>query len=174
MRSRDRFNEEEQAYLRSLAAVSRVTATRITYTTAFREECMRRYWQGESGVQIFRESGLGPEVIGYKRIERCIARWRGDRPPVESHAHMHRIMVPDTTSEGADAASLHHRIVEDERIIVLQVRRIQELEDQIARMRAELRDTPNDADEALGAAGHAAEDSATSAVPAAAQPLAEA
>lgn len=29
---------------------------------------------------MFRKAGLGPEVIGYKRIERCVARWRDLAP----------------------------------------------------------------------------------------------
>ena len=70
------FSAEEVAYLTALPAVSGVVRGRISYTCRFREECMRRYRQGESPVRIFREAGLGPELIGYKRIERCISRWK--------------------------------------------------------------------------------------------------
>ncbi|MFR1605449.1 MAG: hypothetical protein ACLSUZ_02065 [Bifidobacterium pseudocatenulatum] len=27
---------------------------------------------------IFREAGLDPKIIGYKRVERCIARWKAE------------------------------------------------------------------------------------------------
>lgn len=37
---------------------------------------MRRYLRGESARKIFRESGLDPEMIGNKRIERCVSRWK--------------------------------------------------------------------------------------------------
>ncbi len=37
---------------------------------------MERYYAGESPAAIFREAGLDPSLIGYKRIERSIARWR--------------------------------------------------------------------------------------------------
>ncbi|WP_346680962.1 hypothetical protein [Enorma massiliensis] len=37
---------------------------------------MERYYAGESPAAIFRETGLDPSLIGYKRIERSIARWR--------------------------------------------------------------------------------------------------
>ena len=30
---------------------------------------------GESPTVLFREAGLGPELIGEKRIERCMHRW---------------------------------------------------------------------------------------------------
>lgn len=42
---------------------------------------MERYAVGESPAGIFREAGLDPALIGYKRIERAIARWRKDLAP---------------------------------------------------------------------------------------------
>ena len=39
---------------------------------------MRRYHEGESPTKIFNDAGLYSSLIGYKRIERCIARWRAD------------------------------------------------------------------------------------------------
>lgn len=71
-----KFTIKERAYLSSLPAVKNVSATRIKYEEWFRTECMCRYDAGESPVAIFREAGLDPELIGYKRIERCIARWK--------------------------------------------------------------------------------------------------
>lgn len=74
---RGKFNARERAYLQSLPAVESVTETgRIFYSDEFRRECMRRYNMGESPVRIFNEAGLYSSLIGYKRIERCIARWR--------------------------------------------------------------------------------------------------
>lgn len=70
------FTLEEAAYLRSLSAVSEVSPVRITYSEEFKRSCVRRYKAGESPVRIFREAGLDPSLIGYKRIERCVARWK--------------------------------------------------------------------------------------------------
>ena len=70
------FIPEEIRYLKSLPAVAEVTAKRITYTDEFKRYCIRRYNEGGSPVRLFREAGLDPALIGYKRIERCIARWR--------------------------------------------------------------------------------------------------
>lgn len=75
-RSETLFSAREIRYLQSLPAVANVTPTRISYTKAFRDECMYRYWNGESPVEIFRRAGLDSALIGYKRIERCFARWR--------------------------------------------------------------------------------------------------
>lgn len=72
------FSEEMVGYLRSLPAVAAVSRSRIVYADWFREECMRRYQAGEHPVDVFREAGLDPKLIGYKRIERAIARWRTD------------------------------------------------------------------------------------------------
>ena len=72
------FTLEEAAYLRSLPAVKEVSASRITYANWFKVECVRRYLKGEPARKIFREAGLEPSLIGNKRIERCVSRWKSD------------------------------------------------------------------------------------------------
>ncbi|WP_346973266.1 hypothetical protein [Bifidobacterium adolescentis] len=47
----------------------------VIFTTQFQDEVTLRYLQGERPSEIFRSHNLGPEVLGYKRIERCIYRW---------------------------------------------------------------------------------------------------
>lgn len=73
-----KFTAKERAYLMSLPAVESVTPERIFYAERFKAECMRRYHEGESPTKIFNDAGLYSSLIGYKRIERCIARWRAD------------------------------------------------------------------------------------------------
>jgi len=70
------FSPEEIKYLKSLPAVAEATAKRITYTDDFKRYCVVHYNEGASPVRMFREAGLDPALIGYKRIERCLARWR--------------------------------------------------------------------------------------------------
>lgn len=70
------FTKEEVAYLYSLPVVSRVIDGRITYNKSFKRECVRQYLSGCPPSRIFREAGLDLELIGYKRIERCMSRWR--------------------------------------------------------------------------------------------------
>lgn len=70
------FSPEEIKYLKSLSAVAEATAKRITYTDDFERYCVVHYNEGASPVRMFREAGLDPALIGYKRIERCLARWR--------------------------------------------------------------------------------------------------
>ncbi len=74
--SRQSFTDEERAYLRALPAVAELRGDTIVYDEAFRASCMKRYYAGESPASIFREAGLDPALIGHKRIERAIARWR--------------------------------------------------------------------------------------------------
>ena len=79
------LSPEERAYLELLPAVKHVTQTRIIYEEAFKRECVRRYYAGARPVAMFREAGLDPDLIGYKRIERCIARWkRAYGPEIQS------------------------------------------------------------------------------------------
>lgn len=67
---------DELQMLRDLPAVANVSKDRITYSNAFKHVCVIRYLAGESPTKIFREAGLPPELIGYKRIERSVARWK--------------------------------------------------------------------------------------------------
>ena len=84
------FSIREVEYLESLPAVDRVRSGRIVYNDAFKRDCIRRYRNGESPAEIFRSAGLDSALIGYKRIERSIARWKatlgddGEPPTVPS------------------------------------------------------------------------------------------
>lgn len=71
-----KFTAKERAYLLTLPAVESVTQGRIFYTEEFKADCMRRYHEGDSPARIFAEAGLYSDLIGYKRIERCVSRWR--------------------------------------------------------------------------------------------------
>lgn len=71
-----KFTAKERAYLASLPAVKSVSPSHIRYTDRFKVEVMCRYNAGESPSAIFREAGLDPKLIGYKRIERSVARWK--------------------------------------------------------------------------------------------------
>ncbi len=73
------FTLNEAAYLRSLPVVKDVSATRITYSDKFKVECVRRYLKGDSARRIFRDAGLEPSLIGVKRIERCVSRWKNTK-----------------------------------------------------------------------------------------------
>lgn len=71
-----KFTAKERAYLLTLPAVESVTQGRIFYTEEFKADCMRRYHEGDSPARIFAEAGLYSDLIGNKRIERCVSRWR--------------------------------------------------------------------------------------------------
>ena len=76
MRGGGAFSDEEIQLLRGLPAVANVTRDRITYSDTFKQVCTIRYLAGESPTKIFREAGLPPDLVGYKRIERSVARWK--------------------------------------------------------------------------------------------------
>ena len=84
--SESSFTDEEVRYLLSLSAVESVHRGRIRYSTLFKRECMRRYLAGDSPSAIFSEAGMPSSLIGYKRIERSIARWRQSLTSVETAA----------------------------------------------------------------------------------------
>lgn len=95
------FSGELVAYLRSLPAVAGVSSTRIVYADWFRRDCVRRYRAGEHPVDLFREAGLDPKLIGYKRIERAFARWRAEaRVPALPAGRPRK--APNDPAESAD------------------------------------------------------------------------
>lgn len=152
-----RFSEQEIRYLKGLPAVENATESRIVYSDRFKDECLRQWRAGESVTKVFRAAGLPPELVGYKRIERAISRWRGseDRIRRQVHASGSRsdtfaapfggadpaAMAPETASWNADAVSdaLAGRMTPgfDVRdiLIVQQIRRIAELEQQVDALR---------------------------------------
>lgn len=101
MRSGEAFSDEEIQLLRGLPAVSNVTRDRITYSDTFRQVCTIRYLAGESPTKIFREAGLPPELVGYKRIERSVARWK--------EAAIKSVSGSDTMTDGEIIAQLAAR-----------------------------------------------------------------
>ena len=100
------FTAKTRKYLGSLDAVESVTQYRICYSKEFRDDCMRRYAEGGSPAAIFREAGLDPKIIGYKRVERCIARWKAEDAENPTYLKLVKI-YQDTTAvqDGVLAAS---------------------------------------------------------------------
>ena len=52
---------------------------RITYSREFQVRCMAQYLRGNGPTSIFASAGLNPKIVGSKRIERAIARWKAIR-----------------------------------------------------------------------------------------------
>ena len=99
------FSREEIAYLYSLPAVTRVANGRISYAENFKRECVRQYKAGKSPTRIFREAGLDPELVGYKRAERCLARWKAQYDAGGGASLRRTPSGPPSTRRHADTAS---------------------------------------------------------------------
>ncbi|WP_137656461.1 hypothetical protein [Bifidobacterium moukalabense] len=74
------FDENTRSYLTGLRAVDRCGETRIRWNHDFAEETIRHVRAGGSPTRLFEQAGCGPKIIGRKRIERCIARWKAAWP----------------------------------------------------------------------------------------------
>lgn len=124
-----KFTKTEIHYLKMLPAVANVTSARITYSDEFRDEATRRYLAGESPVRIFREAGLDPKLVGYKRIERSFARWKTDHEAGR---------VKQTGRQPVDPVADGAGLKDDprDRLIVRQALRISQLEQEVTRLRA--------------------------------------
>lgn len=135
------FSAEEVAYLKTLPAVADATVKRILYTEEFKASCVQRYAQGESPVAIFREAGLDPALIGYKRIECAIARWRKAMGVPARAATSDQIRAVRSTGSPAQQQVQAGRGNGDIRdlLIYQQVRRIDELERQVEDLTKQLK-----------------------------------
>ena len=147
-----RFSSREIQYLESLPAVERVGHDRIIYRDGFKRDCVRRYAAGESPAKIFRNAGLDSSLIGYKRIERCISRWkrtiRFDED--ELTGEVDYTIPPEqrwssgrhTRQRAADSEAESAPIVGEpdvrRLIIAQQARRIESLEQELEQLRAQL------------------------------------
>lgn len=120
------FTEQTASLLKSLEAIDHIDrdAGRIYYSEKFKRHVISSWHGGgrDSPTALFRKAGLGPEVIGSKRIERCVARWR-DR---------HRItdLQADEVAESLVPMSLF--LAQTERLNALESR-IRQLEDEQGR-----------------------------------------
>ena len=151
------FSLEEVAYLKELPAVAEATPRRIIYAEDFKVRCMQRYKNGESPVKLFREAGLDPALIGYKRIERCFSRWkssdfyRDDRQRTYTSTSLSGGLSEIADKSSSLSGDMHPRAISfptssrsgaiDMRdlLIYQQVRRIDELEQQVDRLQAKAR-----------------------------------
>ena len=119
------FSDAEMALLSGLDAVAWVTRTRITYKDSFKRDAVTRYRQGESPVRIFRD----PRIIGNKRIERCIARWK--REPPDAGTTRPHAPAPDAGREGRPAPMS---------VVLAQTMRINALEERLRRLELSMAD----------------------------------
>lgn len=102
------FTPEQLEYLRMLPAVRSVNGSHIYYSSQFQKECMRRYAQGERPSKIFRDAGLSPQIIGHKRIERCIARWK----------QLDYLSDNENNGESAETFNTHQDPIGDSRMLL--------------------------------------------------------
>lgn len=74
---RRRFTQTEVYYLNTLPAVERASMDRTRTRRNFR--CVHgAISRGNGPTSIFASAGLDPKIVGGKRIERAIARWKAD------------------------------------------------------------------------------------------------
>ena len=125
--SRQAFSPDQVRYLRTLPAVRNVSETRITYDETFRRRATARYLAGDSPTRIFRDAGLDPEIVGHKRIERALARWKQSVDPA------------DDLNDGGDVDAMFIGDFDPKgQLIAKQALRIEMLEHQIAVLKAKL------------------------------------
>jgi len=64
-----KFTPEEIAEMNHNPFVNRVSESKISFTTEFKESFWKRARAGEPLAEIIRSFGLDPDVLGYRRIK---------------------------------------------------------------------------------------------------------
>ena len=132
--SKASFSSAQIKRLIKLRAVVKVSPSRIRYAEWFKRECVMR------ATYLFREAGLGPELIGEKRIERCMDRWRKKMQleDLEVASSPERLFSVDMdTEQDREVSKVDVRDVRD-LIICKQTRYIESLQRQIDELRLQL------------------------------------
>ncbi|PLS29952.1 hypothetical protein Uis1B_2220 [Bifidobacterium margollesii] len=120
------LTEGDRLMLAERPEIIRVGRTgRIRWAPWFKREFTDRYARGETPTAIFRDHGLGPELIGAKRIERAAARWRNRPAARRPAAHGTKRRTRDESGPGRGLIDVI--AAQSERINALE-RRIHELE----------------------------------------------
>lgn len=72
------FTDEQVEMLRKNPYVKNVSSKAITYEKAFKEYFYQQHIKGIGAVQIFKEAGFDPKVLGRKRIKSFNSRNKVD------------------------------------------------------------------------------------------------
>ncbi len=70
------FNEHEQRVLETNPNVSSVSDRAIQYTSEFKIQAVKANLEGKGPAQIFIEAGFDLEMIGIKKAQSALNRWR--------------------------------------------------------------------------------------------------
>ena len=126
-----KFTKDEREYLIALDAVIEVTSKQIIYSDRFKKDFIERYKNGESPSKIFADAGMSSQLIGYKRIERACARWKGASTSgylgtAQSPVIRRRNRIETSKKEKAEAVGRQRTIRE---------KRIRKLEDKLKKQK---------------------------------------
>lgn len=71
-----KFSENDIVQLRESIYVDYVSEREVSFTEEFKRILWEQKKQGKNAPAIFREYGIDPQILGYKRIENLIKRLR--------------------------------------------------------------------------------------------------
>jgi len=70
------FNEHQRRQIEANSNVASVSDRAIQYTADFKLKAVLENLQGKGPVQIFREAGFDLEIIGIKKAQSAVRRWK--------------------------------------------------------------------------------------------------
>lgn len=70
------FNEHQRRQIEANPNVASVSDRSIQYTAQFKLKAVQENLAGKGPVQIFKEAGFDIEIIGIKKAQSALSRWR--------------------------------------------------------------------------------------------------
>ncbi len=70
------FSEEQIKTLLQNPNVERCSDKSISYQKNFKVEAVKKYQEGFSPIEIFKQAGFKIDIVGHETPERCLHRWR--------------------------------------------------------------------------------------------------
>lgn len=70
------FNEHQRKQIEANPNVASVSDRSIQYTAQFKLKAVQENLAGKGPVQIFKEAGFNLEIIGIKKAQSALSRWR--------------------------------------------------------------------------------------------------
>lgn len=85
------FSDDQIEKLKDHPCIEKISAKSIVFTLDFRMKVIKAYAAGLSPRQLFLDNGLDPEILGRRRFESCLHRWREQSQKTDGFTDMRKI-----------------------------------------------------------------------------------
>lgn len=73
---RKKFSDQDKVELLKCHAISKVSDTKVSYSSSFKLQAVEEYFNGKTPLKIFIDAGINVNILGRENPEKSIKRWR--------------------------------------------------------------------------------------------------